>query len=65
MLAKLNGWKSILGYLLASVASGAPMLLPAVKAALATHSVVDISNAAGQLLLALGLAHKAWKNVAK
>ena len=57
----LNGWKSILGFLGINLAAGQILAVEAVIQAIALPSPASIGNAVAQLLLALGLLHKAVK----
>lgn len=61
----LDGWKSVLGYLLMSMPwlTPYPMLKAAIDAVLAVPSKDNIINAVVQLILALGIADRVRKNI--
>lgn len=63
-LDKLDGWKSILGYLLAQIPflGGHPMLYDALLAALSGEG--SWTTVLAHTLLALGLLHKGMKELA-
>jgi hypothetical protein len=65
----INGWKSVIAYLLLSIVqvieSGSPMLVNSLKFAASSGDILSIIDAVLQLLLALGIGHRAIKNVKK
>lgn len=66
LISYFDGWKSIIGYALLQLPfiSGNPMLLDAVKKLLADpQSTVAWVELIGHLVLAIGLLHKAKKNI--
>ena len=66
LFGKLNGWKSIVGYLVAQVAGSQPLLMAAWVAWLAAPKDPQaILNLLGQGVLAGGLLHKLIKNLIK
>lgn len=61
---KLNGWKTILFYILAQVFGSYPLLLSALQELMENpKDVQKIINFLIQLGIALGLSHKLLKNV--
>lgn len=66
LLKKLDGWKTILSYIFAQVFGSYPLLLTAGKELLTDYKNPEkIINFLIQLGLALGLSHKALKNLKK
>lgn len=64
LLKKFDGWKTILGYLIAQVVGSQPLLMAAWVAWLANKSDPDaVANLVGQLALAGGLLHRFIKNI--
>lgn len=64
LLAKVSGWKSILGYLIAQFAGTQPLLMAAWVAWLANKQDPQATaNLVGQLLLAGGLFLRFIKNI--
>jgi len=65
ILARLNGWKSILSYLLLQVPglSDYPGVVSAIQDALAHPTTQNVINVILQLALAGALSHKAVKNL--
>lgn len=64
LFSKLNGWKTILGYLVAMVAGSQPLLGAAFAAWMANKQDPQaITNLLAQLAVAGGLFHKFIKNV--
>lgn len=64
ILSRLDGWKSILGYILAQIFGDMPMLLAAINAFIANPKDTQAAlNLVAQLALAFGLSHRAIKNV--
>lgn len=62
--ARINGWKTILAYVVAQVSGTYPMLLAAYVAWQAAPSDAQaISNLIAQLGLAVGVGHKLVKNL--
>lgn len=61
----LDGWKSIIGYLLMSIPglTTYPMLVAAIEAVLATPSKENTINAIVQLVLALGIGDRLRKKL--
>jgi cytochrome bd-type quinol oxidase subunit 2 len=57
----LNGWKTILGYVLANLFAGSPLALEAVNLALSVPTVANIANAIAHLVLAGGVVHQVAK----
>lgn len=61
---KADGWKAVIGYVLASLPDGidhAP-LSRALSEAIATPNISSISTALGHILLVFALVHRAAKN---
>ena len=67
-LSKLDGWKSILGYLITEgtmlLSTGNPLVEVAVRKAMEEPTFANIIMAFGQVLLAIGLLSRGIKNVA-
>jgi hypothetical protein len=65
LLARLNGWKSIISYLLLQVPglSDYPGVVTAIQEALANPTKQNVINLVLQLALVGALSHKALKNV--
>jgi hypothetical protein len=64
ILGKLDGWKSILGYVLAQIFGDMPMLLAAINGFIANPKDPQAAlNLVAQLVLAFGLSHRAIKNI--
>lgn len=64
LLKKFDGWKTILGYLIAQVVGSQPLLMAAWVAWLANKGDPDaVANLVGQLALAGGLLHRFIKNI--
>lgn len=64
LFAKVDGWKAILGYLIAQFAGSYPMLMVAFTAWVANKSDPQaVANLIAQLTLAGGIFHKFIKNV--
>lgn len=61
----IDGWKSIIGYLLMSVPwlTPYPMLKAAIDAVLEDPSSANVTNAIVQLILALGIVDRVRKNL--
>jgi len=67
LLGLLNGWKTIIAYLLLQVPNltDFPGLVSAIQAALAGGNRQVYIDLAVQILLAVGVSHKAVKNIKK
>lgn len=65
MSLKLDGWKSVIGYLLLSVPglTSYPMLADALKSILENPSSQNIVNALVQLILGVGILDRIRKNL--
>jgi hypothetical protein len=65
ILARINGWKSIISYLLLQVPglSDYPGVVSAIQDAVANPTSQNILNAVLQVALAGALAHKGVKNI--
>lgn len=58
----LNNWKTVIGYLAASLLGGTPMLADAVKRAVEAPTAQSVAEAVAQGLLAVGIGHRIYKN---
>lgn len=67
LLGLLNGWKTVIAYLLLQIPnlSDYPGLLSAIQAALAGGNRQVYIELAIQILLAVGVSHRAIKNIKK
>ncbi len=65
ILSFLNGWKSIVGFLGINLAAGHVLVIDAALDAISNPNPQSIGNAVAQLLLLVGLSHKAVKEVKK
>lgn len=67
MISKVDGWKAIMGYIIANipaiVGSNNPLMVEAIKKALSDPSLPNVCEALGHILLTIGLLHKGIKNV--
>lgn len=63
----LNGWKTVIGYLLMSIPglTDFPMIKAAIESILANPSRQNLINAIVQIILALGVADRIRKNLQK
>ena len=57
----LNGWKTIVGYIVANVLASSPLALAAFEKYLADPSIANLSSLAAQLLLLYGVGHQVIK----
>jgi hypothetical protein len=63
LLKKIDGWKSILSYIGINLSSGSFLPIEAISEAVANPTANSIFNAVVHVGLALGLTHRAIKNV--
>lgn len=66
LLRYLDGWKTIIGYLLAQFLGSYPLLLTAAKELLANpEDKQKLYNFVAQLVIATGLTARVFKNISK
>lgn len=66
LIANLDGWKSIIGYLLAQILGDFPLVLTAIQSWLANPSDKQaLANVIAQVVLAFGLSMRLIKNLTK
>lgn len=59
----LQGWKTVIGYILANVLGSYPMLVQAINDVIADPSRQNIINVAIQILLLVGVSNRVLKNI--
>ena len=59
----LNGYKAIIGFLLANLFAAHPMIVDSINKAVADPSLGTVAAAAGQVLLVIGIGHQVVKKM--
>lgn len=61
--AKLQGWKTVIGYILANVLGAYPTILQAAQEVLNEPSRQNLINLAVQILMVVGISSRILKNI--